>query len=303
MRFATQFLARTITKGIIEHVSYHLGKLQRDQLRTASVLCLLFITLFLCTVHSMAHPGFDARVELLNQKLKESPANPLLYLQRAELYRRHAEYDKALADLDCAERYGVARSDLLIRRSEIYEQVGDVDAANALLDERLKSDPADHAARLRRAKLPGAEGKERLDDLILLNKAQAELTVDAQFTLAQEYGKQFPKNCARATQSVKTAIETGGAQVSLISLAVDMCEERGDSVTAITFISYLPENLQQTPQWLYRVATLYEKNRNDDKAKHYYRRALAAINALPPARRNTSALTALKKEIIIRRDR
>lgn len=84
-----------------------------------------------------AHPDLIEQIDRLSTEIKSAPANSTLYLQRAEVYRQHAEFTAALADVDSAHKAKADSSLLHLARCRIYTEnnkpIEAVKEADALL--------------------------------------------------------------------------------------------------------------------------------------------------------------------------
>ena len=68
--------------------------MQTNRLMVSSLAIILIATL-----ETQAHPDLDAQIDRITTKLVgQKDASELLW-QRAELYRRHAQFDEALRDV------------------------------------------------------------------------------------------------------------------------------------------------------------------------------------------------------------
>lgn len=120
-----------------------------------------------------AHPGYDARLESLSERIAASPSDRGLRLQRAEAYRRAGHFHDALRDLAVIAREDPDDTAMRIERALVHIARGRARAAERDLDAAIDRGPASATAHWERAKLHEVAGRlaaarEDLDAAIAL---------------------------------------------------------------------------------------------------------------------------------------
>lgn len=252
-------------------------------------ISLLVLVFTLAPMKLQAHPQTLDTIQFIGAEITRNPDDVKLYLQRAELYRRHHNLRAALADLDCAERLGEPASELLVRRARIYADSNDFNRAYALYSQRLKAYPDDHVARIERAGLPTVDARQRVNDLEYVMNRYGASSADYYLWTARANDQVKPENCTAAARNLQNGINEHGALVTLISLGVELCERRGNPVRALEFIAQLSPTLRQTAKWQIRAGDLQDQAGHPNKARTHFEAAVAHINGLPDARQRTEA--------------
>src|SRR5690349_4972046 len=71
------------------------------------------LILLACLSSAVGHPDLIEQISRVSERLEKEPQNADLYLQRAELHRRHSDLKAARADVALAERIGAGRAKTL----------------------------------------------------------------------------------------------------------------------------------------------------------------------------------------------
>lgn len=235
-------------------------------------------------------------IQIVSAEITRNPKDASLYLKRAELYRRHNNSKAALADLDCAERLGTPASELLVRRARIYANRNDFSTAHELYSQRIEDNPDDFEARVERAYIPTTDARQRVQDLEYVMQKNGSSSADIYLWTARANDHTNPENCEVAAKNLQEGINEHGSLVTLISLAVELCEDRGNPVRALEFIAQLSPALRQTAKWQIRAGDLHQVTGDPDKARKHYQSALMHINNLPQARQQSDAQQAFLQQ-------
>lgn len=88
---------------------------------------------------SHAHGDLHVLLEQVDAKLAKEPENSQLLLERANLYRQHEDYSKALEDLKKVETLAPKSTELMILKAKVYSGLGEwkmaVESFDQFLDE------------------------------------------------------------------------------------------------------------------------------------------------------------------------
>jgi tetratricopeptide (TPR) repeat protein len=92
---------------------------------------------------SMAHQSFQVGIDMINSGLRLQPKAAALYLARGVLYVQLAQYDKAEADFDTADRLDPRLSATSAAQGLMAEQKDDINSALATVRAKLRAKPHD----------------------------------------------------------------------------------------------------------------------------------------------------------------
>src|ERR1043165_3209377 len=86
-----------------------------------------------------AHPDLIEQIASIGQRMGDVSPSPALYLERADLYRRHGEFDAALADISAAERLQTNSTPLQLDRARVLSDAGRAAEALPIIQKFLAS--------------------------------------------------------------------------------------------------------------------------------------------------------------------
>jgi predicted Zn-dependent protease len=265
---------------------------------------LAFLTLFLAARLAWAHGAVHEQIERLNARIAEQPGNADLYLQRGRLFLEDRHFEEAGRDFRRA-----LQIDPHLRAVHYFH-------ADAL----LKSGDAPGAEREARAFLAGLGEEDRgglLRGYRLLGQSFAAqgkpLESAAAFQTALHHAPEpdpaHYHDCAAAWLAAgpahkETALEildSGIARLGLLpalqEMAVDIELQAGRPDGAVKRLDRLIAQGQGRERWLLRKGEILLQAGRTPEARRAFEEALAAIEALPPGRRNTRALRELEGEV------
>jgi tetratricopeptide (TPR) repeat protein len=117
-------------------------------------------------VDGQVRPVFLGRIERLGRSVIEAAANrrkiaarAKTFLERAIIYQRNGQYDRAIADYDEAIRLDPPNVSALFNRGTLYYKQGEYDRALSDFDEVLRRDPENGLAHYYRADLYFLKGE------------------------------------------------------------------------------------------------------------------------------------------------
>jgi tetratricopeptide (TPR) repeat protein len=175
----------------------------------------------------------------LAKKIASDPSNPGLYNQRAKVYIRAHEFDKALTDINKAIQLAPKDPEFYITLSDIYLLTGRGDNCGDALNRALSLDPRNKAALVRIAKL----------NLVL-------------------------KNYPATFDYVKKALDVDPVNPVAFFIRAIALLEKGDTVKAVDDLKTAVEQDQKYFEALVELGELYSI-RKDNLAADYLKSALA----------------------------
>ncbi len=256
----------------------------------------------LCSVAGpllLAHPGLDEQIASVNAQIAEHPEDAALYLKRGELHRIHRDWPAAQADLIKAMTLqpDLTVAELCLGRMKL--DAGAPAEAKPYLDRYLAKRPNDAEALALRGSALEALGQhlraaEDLTQCIATpgHDPRPEYYLDRARAL-QAAGPQY---LAQAIQGLDEGRARLGDPVTLQLLALDLELERKNFDGALRRVDELAHASARQEPWLIRRGTILEAAGRPGEAREAYTRAIAAIEALPGARRGTRAVASLESE-------
>jgi predicted Zn-dependent protease len=265
---------------------------------------LTFLALLLAARLAGAHGAVHEQIERLDARIAEQPGQADLYLQRGRLFLEDRHYEEAGRDFRRA-----LQIDPHLRAAHYFHG-----------DSLLKRGDAAGAEREARAFL-AALGEEDRGGLLrgyrLLGQSLADqgksLEAAAAFQTALSHAPEpdpaHYRDCAAAWLAAgpahrKTALEildSGIARLGLLpalqEMAVDIELQAGRPDAAAKRLDRLIAQGQGRERWLLRKGEILLQAGRTPEARQAFEEALAAIEALPPGRRNTRALRELEREV------
>jgi len=260
---------------------------------------LLFWLAWLMAAQVEAHGGFDERIALADQRVVEDPADPGVWVVRAELRRRHGDYSEALADLAVAGSLPAAPANLAYFRALVHLDAGRPEAAERMLRRFLVVQPVHPAAREAHARALVAldrslEAARAYDVLI----AQQPVPIpDHYVARALALAKVGPASVVEAIRGLDEGVGRLGALVTLERLAIDLELRRGATDAALFRLDRLLEGATRPEGLLAERARVLARAGRPAAAQESFELALAALERLPARKRRTLALVRLEAEI------
>ena len=262
-------------------------------------LALLSIGLLAGT--ASAHLGIDEQIEQTTAQIAESPQNAALYLQRGELHRMHGEWDRAEADYASARKFDPAMEAIDLAWGTMLHDAGRYTQAVEPLRRFLQRRPKHVRAWVALGR--SYAGLERFGDAVAsFDRALAEHDPDSpprpEYYLerARSQSRLGDAHVPKAIAGLDEGCKRLGYPITLDLLAIELELGAGRHEAAITRIDRIAAGLQRNETWLLRKGEILEQAGRDKEALEVYRSALAALDALPPARQRNRAVQRLRRQ-------
>lgn len=121
----------------------------------------LGVSILLTSLSSaLGHPDLIEQISRVSERIENEPKNAGLYLQRAELHRRHSDLQAAHADVAQAERIGAGRARTLALEAQILFDERDLPKALMAADKSLQFEPRQPALLALRGKWLAESGRQ-----------------------------------------------------------------------------------------------------------------------------------------------
>ena len=255
---------------------------------------------FLLTVApAHAHGDFHTLITAASQEIEKDPTNPELYLRRGELYRLHQLFDSAQKDIDTAETLGPGLPGLDLARARLLLDLAWPLSARAHLDRYLEKVPNHTEAFTLRSRAWARLGQplyaaEDLARAIAVTPEGApDLYIERARALAEAGSDQFEA----ALQGLDEGMKRMGPLVTLQLTAIDLELRRMNHDGALSRIDVVMQRSPRKESWLARKGEILLQAGRPEEAKKSYEAALAALQTLPPGRRNVPAVRDLERRI------
>ena len=240
-----------------------------------------------------AHEGLHAQIAGITAKIKRDPKNASLYLQRGELHRLHHDWRRAAADYDRAARLQPGLTIVDLARGRLLFESGSFQRAKFVLDRFLMQQPNHFEALTTRArvlaKLGSTAAAVKDFDQAIAQSPEPELYLERAETLAKD-GKRIDEALSGLDEGIKRL----GPIVTLQLTAIELELRRHNYEGALSRLDLIAAQSERKEAWLVRRGEILKLAGRDEEARAAFNAALFAIESLPPARRQSRAVTALQ---------
>jgi tetratricopeptide (TPR) repeat protein len=266
-------------------------------MRAAGFTLVVAATLVCVSTKARAHGDVHERINLLTAQIAQKPSNAPLYFERAELYRVDGDFTNALADFDRAAKIDPSLKRVDFCRGRVLFEAGREREALAPLNKYLAAKPEDSEAYTTRARTlrkignfkPAAE--DYTTAIALTRIPSPELYIE-RAECFRGLGK-----LDDAIHGLDEGIRKFGPLVTLELPAIDLEVVLKRYDAALARIEKVSARWQRKETWLVRRAEVLKRAGREAESKKSYADALAALDRLPPAHRNTRASLELETRI------
>jgi tetratricopeptide (TPR) repeat protein len=257
------------------------------------------LAFLLSVVAAQAHGDFHSLITAANQDIEKDPTNAELYLRRGELFRLHQQFDSAQKDIDTAETLAPGLPTLDLARARLLLDTAWPLSARAHLDRFLKTIPNHTEAFTLRSHAWARLGQPlyAADDLARAIAVTPEGAPDLYIERARALAEAGPDNLEAALQGLDDGMKRMGPLVTLQLTAIDLELRRKNHDAALARIDVVMQRSPRKESWLARKGEILLQAGRTEEAKKSYEAALAALNTLPPGRRNVPAVKDLERRI------
>lgn len=246
-----------------------------------------------------AHADLLIQIEEATRDIAKNPKDPELYLKRGELHRAHVEWEAAYADYERALALNPSMAEIELYRGRLFVESGWPLSAKACLDRFLARHPSHMNALIVRGRalvrlnlgLAAAQDFDRA--IALAPEASPDLYVER----AQVLTGEGPEHYAAAVRCLDDGIRKIGSLVTLQVFAIDIELKQQNFDGALERIDKIAEKSPRKETWLARRGEVLVQAGRPAEAAKAYKSALAALQTLPPTRRNVPAMVELERKI------
>ncbi len=254
----------------------------------------VFAALFAIAVSAHGHPGMEAALVRLNERIAREPADPQLYLERGELYADGRDWISAEANYLRAAELQPRLPGLKRAQGALALATGRIADAQRHCDQALALDPRDADALALRARASAAAGR----------RAAAHADLTAALNLAGVPRPELFLERAALASSPSDAIrglDDGLARLGSVLVlelrALELEESSGRLEAALVRLDRLAKASERPEPWLKRRGDDLFRLGRDHEARSAYAAALRAIEKLPGWLRESPATARLAAEL------
>jgi predicted Zn-dependent protease len=246
-----------------------------------------------------AHGDVHADIEALTKQIEKEPGQAPLHLKRGELHRIHGDWDAALADFDTVGVLDPKMPLLDFLRGRALAEAKWCRSAKVFLDRFLSRQPDHVEGLVVRARVLVQLG-QRLAGVQDYTRAVArtteprpELFIERAEALTAEGAAHYQE----ALQGLDEGLKKLGQLVTLQLAAIDLEVKQKRTDAALARLEKAAAQSPRKETWLTRRGDILKEGGRPEEARQAYRAALAALDTLPPARRNVPAMEELAKRL------
>jgi tetratricopeptide (TPR) repeat protein len=225
-----------------------------------------------CGQSSWAHRDVD--IDAISEEIRKNPNRTDLVIKRAQLWRLNGEHDKALADLDRTARKESDNPRLLLERALTLSAMGHNQEAEGQLEYLLERFPKARAVVLAElGSIRARTGRKRAAIADLSESIKIEPTLD--LYLARGRLQRSERQLADAAAGYRQGLAKLGSDTVL--LADELYEVEMARVRYAEALKLADQQLQKTPaktKWLLRRAEALSATGQSAKAEKARQRAL-----------------------------
>jgi tetratricopeptide (TPR) repeat protein len=211
----------------------------------------LLIALSTLVAPAWSHPDLLLQIEELNLALASRPGDPDLLASRAELHRRHEDYQAAAADLTAARTAKPDYPLLDLYEAMLLLDTGNAESAEVLLSRYLLTYPAQASAWILYARARLAQGRavEAAEDYAqavrYADQPSPELYRDWSLALVAAGTEHW----RAARDLVDTGLDRFPRDVALVALGSDIALAENQPNIATVYINRLPPTITRLEPW------------------------------------------------------
>jgi tetratricopeptide (TPR) repeat protein len=244
-----------------------------------------------------ADEEIQQHIRELTQKIQKDPRQPNLFVQRGELFFADADWDGALADFEYAGILNPKLATLDLLRGRVFAGAKWWRVAKGCLDRFLLVQTNHAEALILRGRVLVQLG-QRLAAVQDLTRALAtDPRPDLFIERAQYLEAEGEAHYAPALEGVEEGIKKLGPLITLEVTALDLELKQKKVEAALTRVDALTTQANRKESWLARRGDILRDAGRPDEARTAYQGALAALDKVPPVRRNVPAMQELEKQI------
>lgn len=244
-----------------------------------------------------AHGDLDRRIAEVTERIRRSPKDAPLYLQRAELHRQHGDPDAALADLAQVRKLDPRLADADFTEGRVLFDAGRYAEARPALDRFLAGQPNQPIALWYRAQTLVKLDQRRLADADLQRCLEVAPEPTPELFVARAVNLEKLGELEPALAVIEAGIQQLGSISSLQLAAIELETRLQRYDAALARFDQLIATATRKETWLLHKGNLLARTGETAAARESYLTARASLEALPPTTRATRNNRALAEKI------
>jgi tetratricopeptide (TPR) repeat protein len=262
-------------------------------------ICILLVCIFYDN-SVLAHGTLQEQIIAATKRIEKDPNNAHYYYNRGESYRKHEEWDLALADLHRAKQLDPTITKVDFSHAKVMYGCKLYHSAKVILDNYIAQKPNLSTPRIIRAKV-----------YVALNKPLLAIKdYNFAFNAIDHRDPDDYLDCARIFVGMgKTHVEKGiaildkgmkklGPLISLRLYCIDLEISIKHYSKALVRLKSILAGANRKERWLAQRGDILFQAGQLEKAKSSYLESIKHIEKLPVSRRNTPAMSKLKKSLL-----
>lgn len=246
-----------------------------------------------------SHGDVHGQIVAITERIQKDPKNPELYMARGELHRTHQDWDAAHGDYDRAFSLNPKLDVADFARGRLFYEANWFLSAKIALDRFLTRQTNHVEALITRARTL-TKLERRVDAARDYDRAihgTRESRPELYYERAQALGAEGGSYIKEAITGLDEGIKKLGPLVTLQLCAIDIEIKRKRYDAALERIDSIAAKTPRKETWLARRGEILIDAGRKDEARTAFQSALAAMDTLPPARRNVPAMLELQKRL------
>jgi tetratricopeptide (TPR) repeat protein len=216
----------------------------------------------------LSHADLEIQIERLSVELLQEPRNTELLLKRGDLYRRHADWSASEQDFKTLRSISADHPLVDLVEGRLLLDSGKLEEGRVMLSRFIESSPGRADAYLSRAathwglNLPLEAAKDFQAAINLSERPSPGLYRALIISLVNA----GPEQSESAMTAVTASLNRHSREITLLGLAVDLVLSQGDVKLALSYLTRVPERVNELPQWQFRRSLWACLNQDDEEA-------------------------------------
>jgi predicted Zn-dependent protease len=268
-------------------------------MKTIHWILLSIITAALLPARVSAHGDLHEQIAAVTQRIEKDPTNAAFYLKRGQLHRMHRDWDAAMADLDRAAMLDPDLSVVDLARGRTLLEANWPIFAKLTLDRFLAKQPTHADGLVTRARVliklnqPVAAAADFTRAIANRFEPEPYLFVERAQALASAGDDRIDE----ALRGLEEGVKQLGPLVTLQLSAIELELKRKRYDSALARLETITAQSPRKETWLTRRAEILAQAGRITEAREAQKAALAAIESLPPSRRQDQTTLELEARL------
>lgn len=249
------------------------------------------VFLFVSPGSVLAHGTHSSLMHRVDERLAREPENAGLWYQRAVLEYEHEDWAGAAMDFAKVAQFAPGEFPVLWWQGRILDEQGKPAEAKAALDAFLATKPNHWEALASRARVREklGENDKSLDDF----RAAMAHNPKAEPDLIQEVAQAFASGGrqAEAIEVLQSGLNRLGSIPSLQLKILELEVNAAAYDAALARLGAMQASASRPEPWMEKRASILAQAGRLDESRAAWRSLICHLNALPPAERNSHAMT------------